>query len=198
MIFIINFQNLTHLFWFIIITLNLYVMLLLYRVAKDYRLDRAKKLEAIKHLRQHIELRRQQYTIEWKNSTAVSVTNSYDTTGGTSTKPVEQDQLVSEPILRCDSKPYYRLHKLKPSGANAATGQSYKKMQEIFTSRPDSTDSTSVSINKEHGGPHHILYIADSRGHMVQQIPFRECDYAEALNKVRPNRNRTIKPTTKS
>lgn len=60
----INFQNLTHLFWTTIIALNIYVIWLLYGVAKQYRLNRSKKMEVLHKLKKTVELKRQKFILE--------------------------------------------------------------------------------------------------------------------------------------
>ena len=54
----INFQNLIHLFWTAIIALNIYVIWLLYCVAKQYRHDRVKKIKALQKLKEIVDSKR--------------------------------------------------------------------------------------------------------------------------------------------
>ena len=56
----LNFQNLTHLFWTIVITLSIYVIYLIICVAKEYRLERVKKVKATLKLKHFLRFKRQQ------------------------------------------------------------------------------------------------------------------------------------------
>uniref|UniRef100_A0A1B0A1K7 Uncharacterized protein n=1 Tax=Glossina pallidipes TaxID=7398 RepID=A0A1B0A1K7_GLOPL len=62
-----NIQNLAHVLWVIIIVLNIYVVVLLYRVAREYRFERVEKLIITRKIRQKIDFRRKIWLKSFNN-----------------------------------------------------------------------------------------------------------------------------------
>lgn len=66
----LNFQNLIHLFWTIVITLSIYVIYLIYCAATEYRSERKIKLKASLQFKESIRIKRLQHIRSIENRVA--------------------------------------------------------------------------------------------------------------------------------
>ncbi|XP_017491566.1 PREDICTED: UPF0746 protein DDB_G0281095-like [Rhagoletis zephyria] len=238
-----NLQNLTQLFWTIIIVLNLYVALLLVRMSKVYRAERRIKLLETANIREQIEFMR--------SRPDKSVSSNFSNRGSFTTRSRFFEQFLdSEPpqLRSCmrvrpnfrsnssttaaDDEPDERrdqrvmqeqqqqhLHK-RPKQLHMELQRKYDNFQRQQQQQQQYEERQSHQMNtkarnryenilkhqqlqqlrnpnaieqtsSEEAPPYnskpddeHTLYISDSFGRVVHEIPFRECDYMDALQVV--------------
>lgn len=139
----LNFQNLTHLFWTIIITLSIYVIYLIICVAKEYRLERVKKVKATLKLKQFLGFKRQQrlqsignYAIQHQ----LQITEDLEATEPLTRGKVHRTNKPSTNLVQrytstnfntesdngCDDKSYRRSSKKKPTFSSGPTTSKIK------------------------------------------------------------------------
>uniref|UniRef100_A0A1A9VZX6 Uncharacterized protein n=1 Tax=Glossina brevipalpis TaxID=37001 RepID=A0A1A9VZX6_9MUSC len=214
-------QNLAQVVWIIIIVLNIYVLMLLYRVAKEYRVERVTKLTIAREVRQKIKRKRQIWLKSFntkKITESSSLLSSYlsnctaesdfnHTKSSTKStwwsKPIKQrteKKLQSENCRqqqRQKRQPKQQLHGVQQRQQQSQQQQFFKRPSVISPSPSPSSSSSprmlcsrasilSGKLRQEDypsdSNNLHRLLIMDSYGHVIQEIPFYECDYAEAVH----------------
>uniref|UniRef100_A0A0A1X424 Uncharacterized protein n=1 Tax=Zeugodacus cucurbitae TaxID=28588 RepID=A0A0A1X424_ZEUCU len=231
----LNLQNLTQIFWTIIFVLNLYVVLLLYRMSRIYRSERRIKLLEAANIREHIEFMRSRP--EKSTSSSFSATGNFTTRSRFFEQFLDSDpsQLRSCMHIRSnfrsnssttavDEEPEPKQHaqrfRTQKQQQNQCTKQlqmelqqKYQKAQKqrqqqeqlLAQQKPNPTryressvmrqqplplreskafDEPIITIDNSKTDDEHTLYISDSFGRVVHEIPFRECDYMDALQVV--------------
>ncbi|XP_067625335.1 uncharacterized protein [Eurosta solidaginis] len=258
-------QNLTQIFWTIIIVLNLYVALLLYRMSRVYRAERRIKLLETANIKEHIEFMR--------TRPDRSVSSGFSPNGSFTTRSRFFEQfLASEPpqLRSCmHVRPNFRSNSSTTAADDEADERyeqrrrqqhqeyqqkqrsqqlqielqrkhDYNKLQQqqqqyehqqqqqnlsqqheglrkiksrqqkfggIMKSQTqpqqlinpkmiEQTSSEETSYNPK-PDDEHTLYISDSFGRVVHEIPFRECDYMDALHVVLGDQRWKIKKAWK-
>lgn len=233
----LNLQNLTQIFWTIIFLLNLYVVLLLYRMSKIYRSERRIKLLEVANIKEHIEFMGSRP--EKSTSSAFSATGNFTTRSrffeqfldsepsqlrtcmqirsnfrsNSSTTAVDeepdeqreqrlrthkqhQSQRTKQLQLELQQK-YHKAQKQRQQQEQLLTQQKphqtrYRCEGSIMRQQPlplrdpkvfVEANTEDVSYNSK-ADDEHTLYISDSFGRVVHEIPFRECDYMDALQVV--------------
>ncbi|CAD7000455.1 unnamed protein product [Ceratitis capitata] len=221
----LNLQNLTQIFWTIIFVLNLYVLLLLYRISKVYRSERRIKLLETANIREHIEFMRSRP--ENSISSHFSATGSFTTRSrffeqfldteppqlrscmpirpdfrsksSTTAADEEPDERATEQHLRLQRQ--QQQQKQHTRQLQRELQQKYNKSQNQQQQNQQSMNRQEVNLLRQQPQPleeprnadltyntktddEHTLYISDSFGRVVHEIPFRECDYMDALQVV--------------
>lgn len=233
----LDLQNLTQIFWTIIFVLNLYVVLLLYRMSKIYRSERRIKLLEIANIKERIEFMRSRP--EKSTSSTFSATGNFTTRSrffeqfldsepsqlrscmqirsnfrsNSSTTAVDEDpDEQHEQRLRTQKQrqnphtkqlqmelqqKYHKAQKQrlqqeqlqtqeKPSQMRYRREGSIMRQQALPLRDPKTFDepNTEDGAYNSKADDEHTLYISDSFGRVVHEIPFRECDYMDALQVV--------------
>ena len=168
----LTWQSLIHIFWTVMILLFVYVVFLLYRVAKRYRVERKIKLEATKKLMQRINDMKLAYLSDMKINPDTTITSATMLTTRSSS------QLST---LRRNNE--FINMAIRDAIKEAACGGD-RPTSKMETNKNGGSTPTDV------GDEEHTLFISDSLGRVVHEIPFRERDYLEALFVVDENRSK--------
>uniref|UniRef100_A0A1B0BG33 Uncharacterized protein n=1 Tax=Glossina palpalis gambiensis TaxID=67801 RepID=A0A1B0BG33_9MUSC len=211
----------THVLWLIIIVLNIYVVVLLYRVAKAYRFERIEKLIITRRVRQKINCRRKIWLKSFNNkeiiassptlspyvsSCAADSAPKSSTTDEWCLKPIKQsnEQNLQQSKNRWQQKQQQKQHQLQIQAVQHGQrqGRWQSQLEQRFFQRPPVISPSSSSSSRtprsqvslpsakvrQQGASDsnklHRLLLTDSYGRVMQEIPFCECDYAEAVRRA--------------
>ncbi|XP_017488627.1 PREDICTED: hybrid signal transduction histidine kinase L-like [Rhagoletis zephyria] len=248
-----NLQNLTQLFWTIIIVLNLYVALLLVRMSKVYRTERRIKLLETANIREQIEFMRSRpdksvssnfshrgsfttrsrFFEQFLDSeppqlrSCMRVRSNFRSNSSTTAADEEPDERRDQRVMQEQQQQQQQhLHKRSKQlqmelqrkydnfQIQQQQQQQYEQRQQHHHHQQSHQMNTKARNRYEHIVKHqqpqqlrnpnaieqtsseeappynskpddeHTLYISDSFGRVVHEIPFRECDYMDALQVV--------------
>lgn len=214
-----NIQNLAHVLWLIIIVLNIYVVVLLYRVAREYRFERVEKLIITRKIRRKINFRRKIWLKSFNNkeivgsspalssyvsSCAADSESKSSTTDERCLKPIKRS---NEQNLQLKSRRQQQQEQQEQTQMQAVQrgqqqGRWQSQLEQRFLQRPPEispsssssprTSRSQVSLSSttlrlqgtSDSNNLHRLLARDSYGRVMPEIPFCECDYAEAVRRA--------------
>uniref|UniRef100_A0A1A9V9H9 Uncharacterized protein n=1 Tax=Glossina austeni TaxID=7395 RepID=A0A1A9V9H9_GLOAU len=213
-----NIQNLAHVLWVIIIVLNIYVVVLLYRVAKQYRFERVEKLIITRKIRQKIDFRRKIWLKSFNNKEIIGISPAFSSyvsscAAYSESKSSTTDEWCLKPIRRSNEQNLQLKNRRQQQQRQEQTqiqamqrgqqqGRWQSQLEQRFMQRPPAispssssspcTSRSQVSLSSatlrlqgtSDSNNLHRSLLTDSYGRAMQEIPFCECDYAEAVRRA--------------